>query len=78
MFEWSIRVGLTEEVTLEPGLEGREETSHQMSGERLQGKGPSGSPWWVREQQERAGQVVGGGYLNFGFCTQYARSHWRV
>lgn len=44
MFGWSIRVGLTEEVTLEPGLEGREETNHQMSGERLQGKGPQREP----------------------------------
>lgn len=78
MFEWSVRVGLTEEGALQPGLEGREEMSHQMRGERLQGKGPQREPRWVRKQQERAGQVVGGGYQDFGFCSQHARSHWRV
>lgn len=46
-------MGFTEEVTLEPGLEGREEMSHQMRGERLQGKGPQ---WEPLEGQGAAGE----------------------
>ena len=68
MFEWSIRVGLTEEGALQPGLEGREEMSHQMRGERLQGKGAQREPLVGQGAAGESGQVVGEGYQDFGFA----------
>lgn len=70
--------GLTEEVTLEPGLEGREEQPSDERGEASRGKAPSGAPGGSGSSRRELDRSCGGGYLNFGFCTQYARSHWRV
>ena len=79
--EQSVRVGITQQVTLEPGADG-EERSHWIRGKSLGEKAPlPGSCGWGSRSCRRAEEVRGGAARTVGFVPSVlgaAGSCWTV